>query len=384
MWKVQLFELNFDSRETQAAADVIESRWITMGEKTREFEAEFSEMLGGDVSCVAVSSCTAALHLALLSCDVGRGDEVIIPALTFVADINVVEMVGATAVLADCESEANWNVSAATIAQCITEKTKAVIVVHFAGYPCDMDEIVSLCKKHDIRLIEDVAHAPGARYKGRACGTFGDFGCFSFFTNKNLSIGEGGMLSTSSKELDQKARYYRAHGMTSLTLDRFKGRAISYDVAQPGLNYRIDEIRSAIGLVQLDKLFDGNQKRKAIVERYINLLKGQERLQIPFVDFPDCEPSYHIFIVLLDEGVDRVEVINSMKEDGVQTSIHYPSFRKFSAYQDKEFGPTPIADRISERVLTLPLYPTMTFEQLDWVVKGLKKALGKFFCLGSA
>lgn len=375
MWKVQLFELNFDSRENRAVTDVIESRWITMGERTREFEAGFTGMLGGDVFCAAVSSCTAALHLALLSLDVGPGDEVIIPALTFVADINVVEMVGATAVLADCESETDWNVSAATIARCITKKTKAVIIVHFAGYPCDMDEIVSLCKKHNIRLIEDVAHAPGAMYKGRACGTFGDFGCFSFFTNKNLSIGEGGMLSTSSKALDQKARYFRAHGMTSLTLDRFKGRAISYDVAQPGLNYRIDEIRSAIGLVQLDKLAEGNRRRKAIVERYVDLLKDQKGLQIPFVNVPGCEPSYHIFIVLLDQGIDRVEVINSMKEDGVQTSIHYPSFREFSAYKDKEFGSTPIADMISERVLTLPLYPTMTFQQVDLVVEGLKRAL---------
>jgi len=376
MWKVQLFELNFDSGEAQAATDVIESRWITMGEKTREFETKFSAMLGGDVSCAAVSSCTAALHLALLSCGVGRGDEVIIPALTFVADINVVEMVGATAVLADCESESNWNVSAATIAKSITDRTKAVIVVHFAGYPCDMDEIVSLCQKHDIRLIEDVAHAPGAMYKERACGTFGDFGCFSFFTNKNLSIGEGGMLSTSSKALDQKVRYFRAHGMTSLTLDRFKGRAISYDVAQPGLNYRIDEIRSAIGLVQLDKLAEGNRQRKAIVERYIELLKDLKGLKIPFVDLLDCEPSYHIFIVLLDHGIDRIKVINSMKEDGVQTSIHYPSFREFSAYKGKEFGPTPIADVVSERVLTLPLYPTMTFEQVDLVVKSLKTAVG--------
>jgi dTDP-4-amino-4,6-dideoxygalactose transaminase len=376
MWKVQLFELNYDSREAQAATDVIESRWITMGGRTREFETEFSTMLGGDVSCTAVSSCTAALHLALLSCGVGAGDEVIIPALTFVADINVVEMVGATSVLADCESEACWNVSAATIAERITANTKAVIIVHFAGYPCDMNEIVSLCEKYDIRLIEDVAHAPGATYRGRACGTFGDFGCFSFFTNKNLSIGEGGMLSTRSQELDQKARYYRAHGMTSLTLDRFKGRAISYDVAQPGLNYRIDEIRSAIGLVQLDKLMEGNQKRKAIVERYIDLLKDQKSLQIPFVNVPNCEPSHHIFIVLLDDSVDRVKLINTMKGDGIQTSIHYPSFREFSAFKDRKFGVTPVADRISAGVLTLPLYPTMTFEQVDGVVESLKKALG--------
>jgi dTDP-4-amino-4,6-dideoxygalactose transaminase len=375
MWKVQLFELNYDSREAQAATDVIESRWITMGERTRKFETEFSTMLGGDVSCAAVSSCTAALHLALLSCGVGAGDEVVIPALTFVADINVVEMVGATPVLADCESETCWNVSAATIAERITVNTKAVIVVHFAGYPCDMDEIVSLCEKHDIRLIEDVAHAPGATYRGRACGTFGDFGCFSFFTNKNLSIGEGGMLSTRSQELDQKARYYRAHGMTSLTLDRFKGRAISYDVAQPGLNYRIDEIRSAIGLVQLNKLMEGNRNRKAIVERYIALLKDQKSLLIPFVDVPNCEPSHHIFILLLDDRVDRVKLINSMKGDGIQTSIHYPSFREFSAFKGREFGVTPVADKISAGVLTLPLYPTMTFEQVDWVVESLKKAL---------
>ena len=228
MWKVQLFKLNYDKRESQAVNDVVDSGWITMGEKTKEFESEFSTYHDG-VHCTAVSSATAALHMSLLALGVGAGDEVIIPALTFVADINVVRMVGATPVLADCESYEDWNISAKTIEKVITPKTKAVIVVHFAGYPCQMDEIVTLCKEKDIALIEDCAHAPGARYKGKSVGTFGEYGCFSFFTNKNLSVGEGGMLTTKDASLDQQAKYFRSHGMTALTLDRHKGRAITYD-----------------------------------------------------------------------------------------------------------------------------------------------------------
>lgn len=377
MWKVQLFELNYDEQESAAASEVIDSRWITMGERTRQFEQEFEALLGERSLCAAVSSCTAALHIALLSLGVGPEDEVIIPALTFVADINAVEIVGATPVLADCGSLGNWNVTAASIKRCITTQTKAVIVVHFAGYPCEMDEIVALCHERDIKLIEDVAHAPGACYKGQACGTFGDIGCFSFFTNKNLSIGEGGMLSTRTESLDQQARYYRAHGMTSLTLDRFKGRAISYDVAQPGLNYRIDEIRSAIGLVQLTKLASANSQRKTRVDRYVEQLASVQGISLPFLGINESDSAFHIFPVLLDKGIDRIQVIGAMKDDGIQTSIHYPSFRQFSAYKDREFLPTPLADDISARSLTLPLYPTMTFEQLGLVTESLIKALGR-------
>ena len=185
MWKVQLFKLNYCEKETQVVKDVVDSGWITMGEKTKEFENQFEDLLGNGTKAVAMSSCTAALHAALASLDIKEGDEVIIPALTFVADINVVKIIGATPVLADCESFENWNMNADSIKKQITPKTKAVIIVHFAGYPCEMDEIIELCKTNNIALIEDCAHAPGGTYKGKACGSMGDISCFSFFTNKN-------------------------------------------------------------------------------------------------------------------------------------------------------------------------------------------------------
>jgi dTDP-4-amino-4,6-dideoxygalactose transaminase len=372
MWKVQLFKLNYDERESKAVKDVVDSGWITMGERTKEFEGAFSKV-HDDVLCTAVSSATAALHMSLLALGVKEGDEVIIPALTFVADINVVRMVGATPVLADCESYDDWNISAKSIEKVITPKTKAVIVVHFAGYPCQMDEIVALCKEKNIALIEDCAHAPGAKYKGKAVGSFGEYGCFSFFTNKNLSVGEGGMLTTKDEELDQQAKYFRSHGMTALTLDRHKGRAITYDVTQSGLNYRIDEMRSALGLVQLDKLSDANKNRKTLVQRYIKRLSDVKGLSIPFTNLKNVESVYHIFPILLDKNIDRVALIGKLKDDGIQSSIHYPAFKDFTAFKDIGLNAAPIAESIATRELTLPLYPTMLLDEVDLVCNSLIK-----------
>ncbi len=372
MWKVQLFKLNYDERETKAVNDVVESGWITMGEKTKEFESTFSAY-HDSVNCTAVSSATAALHMSLLALGIKAGDEVIIPALTFVADINVVRMVGATPILADCESYEDWNISAQSIEKVITPKTKAVIVVHFAGYPCQMDEIVTLCKERGIALIEDCAHTPGAKYKGQSVGTFGAYGCFSFFTNKNLSVGEGGMLTTKDKDLDQQAKYFRSHGMTALTLDRHKGRAITYDVAQSGLNYRIDEMRSALGLIQLDKLTEANAQRKILVQRYHDRLSSVKEINIPFVNLKNIEAVYHIFPILLSCGIDRVSLIGKLKEDGIQSSIHYPAFRDFTAFKEIGLNDAMIAEDISKRELTLPLYPTMTLDEVDLVCDSLIK-----------
>jgi dTDP-4-amino-4,6-dideoxygalactose transaminase len=375
VWKVQLFKLNYDERESKAVKDTVDSGWITMGERSKEFENRFSTMLGDNILAVALSSGTASLHTALLGLGVGAGDEVIIPALTFVADINVVKMVGATPILADCDSYDNWNVSARTIEAQITPKTKAVIVVHFAGYPCRMDEIVELCNKNDIYLIEDCAHAPDARYRGKACGTFGDYGCFSFFTNKNLSVGEGGMIVSKNAKLALKAKYFRSHGMTALTLDRHKGREISYDVNQVGLNYRIDEMRSAIGLVQLDKLKNSNRKREHLVKRYIENLSDINHISIPFTETRNTRPAYHIFPILLSEKINRVWLINELKKMGIQSSIHYPIFKGFRAFKDIGLNSAPIAEDIASRELTLPLYPTMSFDEVDLVCESLYKIL---------
>ncbi len=377
-WDIQLFKLNFDGREVDAVAKVVSGGWLSMGEKILDFESSFEGLLAEQSYCSAVTNCTAALHLALLALDVTKGDEVIIPALTFVADANVVNIVGATPVLADCTSTDDWNMSVGSIEAKITERTKVVIVVHYAGYPCkDIGKITELCKERGLGLIEDVAHAPGATFDGKACGTWGDIGCFSFFSNKNLSIGEGGMVSTCSEDLSKKIRYLRSHGMTSLTLDRHKGRSITYDVAHPGLNYRMDEMRAALGSVQLDKLLEGNRNRKELTERYRANLKNSS-VEMPFSDQPTGSLSaYHILPVLLPAHTDRVAVINALKEKRIQSSIHYPPFWNFTAYEG-QFSPkqAPIVAQICERQLTLPLFPTMTKAEVDQVTTVLLQAVG--------
>ncbi len=378
MWKVPLFQLDFDHRERDAAAEVVQGGWLTMGERIQGFEGAFGGFLGGDVRGVAVSSGTAALHLALLALDVGPGDEVIIPALTFVADANVVAMVGATPVLADSASLVDWNVSVASIEEQITSRTKAVIVVHYAGYPCDMAAISALCRDKGVALIEDVAHAPGAAIEGRRCGTFGDIGCFSFFSNKNLSLGEGGMAVTCNESLERRLRYLRSHGMTTLTLDRHRGRAISYDVVAPGLNYRMDEIRAAIGMVQLEKLPAGNRRRGELTARYHSHLEGTP-VGLPFGTMsPGWVSAYHILPVLLPVGADRVAVIEALKGKGIQASIHYPPFWGFSGYEGMfDAGATPVAAEIMERELTLPLFPGMSDAEVDYVTEALLAAIGE-------
>ncbi|MDH3743591.1 MAG: DegT/DnrJ/EryC1/StrS family aminotransferase [Acidobacteriota bacterium] len=374
MWKVQLFELNYDERETRAVSEVLESRWLTMGQRTRDFESAFEEFLGAG-QCTAVSSATGALHMALLALGIGPGDEVIVPALTFVADINVVKMVGAEPILADCESLNLWNIDVHDVERRITNRTKAVLCVHYAGYSCRMDELTALCERHGLRLIEDAAHAPGARYGQAALGTIGDIGCFSFFTNKNLSVGEGGMLSTGDEGLHARFRSLRSHGMTSLTLDRHEGRAISYDVLEPGLNYRIDEIRAALGLVQLDKLPEGNRRRGELMKLYQRRLEPVDGVTWPFDGYSAGANSFHICPVLLDSGIDRDAILMALKERGVQASIHYPAFGGFAAYPHLDTSDTPIAEQISQRELTLPLFPTMGDAAVEIVCDALTACL---------
>jgi dTDP-4-amino-4,6-dideoxygalactose transaminase len=383
MWQVQLFKLNYDEREYQAVREVLDSGWLTISQKTYDFEAAFSEFLGNDTQCLAVSSGTAALHMALLATGIREGDEVITPALTFIADQNVTQMTGAKNILADITSMEDWSMDPLEIEKHITPKTKAVMIVHYAGYACDMERITSLCRRHNLLLIEDCAHTPGADYTGagfrqKPLGTFGDISAFSFFSNKNIAAGEGGMVVTRNPELYVKLKRLRSHGMSVPSFDRYKGRAASYDIESPGLNYRITEISSAIGLVQLQKLDEANSKREKLVQHYFNRLDNNPLITIPYRQFSRGKPSYHIMPILLSSSVDRTTVIESMKNDGIQTSIHYPAIQKFTAYKDK-VNPTPKADFICAHELTLPLYPDMTFNEADIVCDALLKISGAQF-----
>ena len=370
MWRVQLHKINYDEREYQAVKEVLNSGWLTISEKTHNFEGAFSQFLGHGAQCLAVSNCTAALHMALLALGIKSGDEVITPALTFIADQNVTLMVGAENVLADISSMEDWSVDPDDIEARITPGTKAVMIVHYAGFACDMERITALCKKRGLLLIEDCAHTPGADHCGQPLGTFGDVSAFSFFANKNIAVGEGGMVVTRNAELFEKLKLLRSHGMSAASFDRYKGRAVSYDVESAGLNYRIHEISSALGLVQLEKLEEANERRKKLVERYYGRLDEVPSVSIPYRHFSRGKPNYHIMPILLSQTVDRAAVIESMKQDGIQTSIHYPAIQGFSAYNGK-VNSTPKAEYVCAHELTLPLYPNMTNEEVDIVCDAL-------------
>ena len=380
MWRVQLHKINYDEREYQAVKEVLDSGWLTISERTHSFEEAFSNFLGHDSKCLAVSSATAALHMALLAClpDAGKNDEIITPALTFIADQNVSRIAGIKNVLADISSvKDDWSVDPGDIEARITPNTKAVMIVHYAGFACDMARITALCRKHGLILIEDCAHTPGADYLAedgsrQSLGTFGDAAAFSFFANKNIAAGEGGMVVTRNPELFAKLKGLRSHGMSVPSFDRYKGRAVSYDVEAPGLNYRINEISSALGLVQLEKLQEANEKRKKLVEHYYNRLDDVPFVSIPYRRFSRGKPNYHIMPILLSEKTDRAKVIESMKQDGVQTSIHYPAINRFSAYKEI-VNSAPKAEYVSAHELTLPLYPEMTIEEVDIVCDALIK-----------
>jgi len=375
IWKIPLSDIDFDDQEIEAATKVLKSRWLTMGEITQQFEAAFAQYLGSQYA-FAVSSGTAALHMALRALNIGEGDEVICPALTFVATSNAILYTGATPVFADITSLDDFNISCVDIYRKITPKTKAIIVVHYGGYPCDMDKIMQIAKEYNLYVVEDAAHAPGAEYKGKKCGTIGNVGCFSFFSNKNMVTGEGGMLTTNSGEIAEKEKLLRSHGMTSLTLDRHKGHASSYDVVDLGYNYRIDEVRSAVGLIQLKKLAKNNRKREFIADKYRERLKDAAGCSIPF-QLPLGKPSHHIFPILVNNK-ERDSVMGKLKEHGIQTSIHYPPIHLFKLYRDRfsnKEGMLPLTEQVGKKEMTLPLYPMMTEADIEYVTSKVKESL---------
>ena len=376
-WRVPLADVNLGPEELEAVSAVIRSGWLTMGAVTQAFEQEYAQFTRGAYA-LAITNATAALHLACLALGIGPGDEVILPSLTFVASANAVGYTGALPVFADIESPDWLCLSPAAVEAAITEKTKAIMVVHYAGYACDMPAILEIARKHRLGVIEDAAHAVGASLNGKALGTWGNVGCFSFFGNKNLTTGEGGMLVTDSPEIAEKARILRSHGMTTLTWDRFKGHASTYDVVAQGYNYRMDELRSALGREQLKRIPSGNARRAELTALYRRLLAQQvPAVSVPFQE-ERCQSSFHIMPVLLPPGADKPAFMEKMKAQGIQTSWHYPPVHRFSVYRQAYSArptPLPATEEAAAREVTLPLYPTMSDEQVMWVVEAARAAL---------
>jgi dTDP-4-amino-4,6-dideoxygalactose transaminase len=375
-WRYPLSDIDLGKEEEQAVLKVLRSSWLSSGPVTERFEKAFSEYFGGGHG-IAVSNGTAALHLALAAVGIKEGDEVILPSLTFVATANSVLYVGAKPVFSDIVGADDLNISPQEIERKITKKTKAILVMHYGGYPCDMEAILRIAKRYRLYVVEDAAHAPGAEYQGKKCGALGDIGCFSFFSNKNLVTGEGGMVVTRDKELAERVRGMRSHGMGALSWDKYRGHLSSYDIKGLGYNYRTTEIQSSLGLVQLKKLDRNNKKRKKLIEIYRDELQRVKEISAPFSYFKGT-PSYHLFPVVVSPSVDRDRVMERLKHFGIQSSIHYPPVHLFSLYR-KQFGykkgDLPKTEEVSQREMTLPLHPLLDTGDVKWIVKKVREGI---------
>ncbi len=375
-WRIPLFDLDYDGQESAAVQEVLNSKWLTMGEVTQKFEQAFAEALGVR-HAFAVANGTVALHLACLALGLKRGAEVIVPGLTFVATAACVRYVGAKPVFADITGPADLTISPASIEALLTPRTRAILVMHYAGYPCDMPAIQAIAQKHDLTVIEDAAHAPGAELDGKKLGVWGEAAAFSFFSNKNLATGEGGMVTTNSDQAAERIRRFRSHGMTSLTWDRHRGQAWSYDVTELGYNYRPNEILSALGLVQLGKLAGNNERRRELTALYHQRLAEKlPQIMVPFTHHRGVS-ACHILPILLPEGLERLQFMDAMKARGVQTSIHYPVIPDFKVYRAVycRSDSIPLIRQWAPREVTLPLYAGMQAADVESVIQAVEESL---------
>jgi dTDP-4-amino-4,6-dideoxygalactose transaminase len=375
-WRVPLSDVPIDDELRAAVTETVDSGWWSMGPRVAEFEAAFAEFVGVE-SAFAVANGTAALHLALLAIECGPGDEVVLPSLNFVAAANTIGHTGATPVFCDIQGDGDLNLDPADVEAACGPQTKAIVVLHYGGFPCDMGAVRELAEGRGIDIVEDAAHAPGAIWRGERCGALGRIACFSFFSNKNMPVGEGGMIVTDDAELAERVRLLRSHGMTTLTWDRHKGHAGGYDVLAQGFNYRLDEIRAAIGAVQLRRLPAENAARAELAAHYRSRLDGERGLAMPFArEEEGTVSSHHLAVVLLPDGSDRDEVRAGLAEQRIQTSVHYPPIHLFTQY--REVGarrPLPRTEKVATRLLTLPLYGQMETAQADLVADTLLAAL---------
>ena len=365
-YKIPLFDLNFDEAEAQAAYDVIKSGWISTGPKCLELEDKFASMLNIKYVC-SVTNCTVALHLAMVILGIKEGDEVIVPSLTFVATANAVRYVKATPIFADIISLEEPTIDPVDIRKKITAKTKAIIVMHYGGFPCKMDEIMAIAKENNLRVVEDACHGPLSEYKDKKLGTIGDIGCFSFFSNKNISTGEGGMLVTNNFNYDQEARLLRSHGMTTMSYQRASGHATEYDVIRLGYNYRMDDIRAAIGLVQLGKLKNDLEQRARVRSWYIEALKDNPDIIIPFANYTGFVSNYIFPIVLKNANKEkRDKVREKLHNAGIQTSIHYPPVHLFSCFSENnnKLCNTELA---YQSLISLPMYSKLKLQEIKYI-----------------
>lgn len=367
--------------EINEVIDCLRSGWVTTGPKSRQFEADFARYLGGGVEAVSVNSATAGLHLALEALGIGPGDEVIVPTLTFTATAEVVRYLGADPVLVDVDPH-TLNISTAAIAAAITSRTKVIIPVHYAGLACDMDAILELARAHQLRVVEDAAHAFPTIYKGKLIGTLAsDVTVFSFYANKTMTTGEGGMVVTRDPQLAQRIKIMRIHGISQDAFHRYRSTtpAWFYEVVAPGFKYNLTDIAAALGIQQLRKIDRFLQRRQALAQGYADGLSALP-LRLPAAAEPGGQHSWHLYVVRLTAAaaIGRDELIQELSRRGIGTSVHYiplhrhPYWRNTYHLSPEKF---PEADASYAAMLTLPLYTKMTDADLQRVISTLGELL---------
>ena len=362
------------SNDKKIILQVLNNNLLTDGPNLKNFENKFAKFTGSKYA-IGVSNATAALQLSLKAIGIGKGDEVIVPDITFVATANAVIFTNATPVIADV-SEDDFNISLSSIEKSITKRTKAIIPVHFAGKPCQMLKIKNLAKKYNLKIIEDCAHGIGSRINKKHVGTFGETGCFSFYPTKNLTTFEGGMVITNSKKIAEKIKLLRNHGIMKSLQDRFsnKGKPWDYDVLLPGYNYRLDEIRSALGANQLKRLIPNNKKRQNAFHYYNLSLKKKIGLITPKMEKNEVH-SCHLYVLRIkkSKSCSRDMVFQKFLKNGIRSSVHYKPLHEFSVY--KKYGKTydnlSNSKKLFKEFLSLPLYPQITKKQQNLVIKNL-------------
>lgn len=371
-----------EEEEIQAVCDVLRSGWITTGPKVKQFEREFGKYIGAS-HAVPVNSCTAALHLALEAIGLEQGDEVILPTLTFAATGETVLYFKARPVLVDC-TPTTFNLDPDCVERAISPRTKAIIPVHFAGQPCEMDRILDIAARHNLKVIEDAAHALPARYKGRMVGTIGDITCFSFYATKTLTTGEGGMVVTENADYADRMRIMALHGISKDAWKRYSAEGSwRYEILAPGYKYNLTDLQAALGLVQLGKCNAMWMRRATMAERYTEALSSLNAFETPRVR-QDVQHAWHLYVVLVNPEALRIhrdQVIEELRQRGIGTSVHFiplhthPYYQKELGYRAVDF---PVTDNYFDRCISLPLYPGMSDDDQDRVIEALTDIAAKF------
>ncbi|HEY0704007.1 MAG TPA: DegT/DnrJ/EryC1/StrS family aminotransferase [Candidatus Acidoferrales bacterium] len=371
-----------EDAEVRAVLEVLQSGWLTTGPRVKEFESAFARFVGAGHS-LAVNSCTAALHLALAAIGLQEGDEVIVPTMTFAASGEVILYFKARPVLVDCLPD-SFHLDPAQIERAITSRTRAILPVHYSGYPCDMDQILEIARRHKLKVIEDAAHALPAQYKGKYVGTLGDITCFSFYATKTLTTGEGGMATTDNEEYAERMRVLSLHGISRDAWKRYSAEGSwRYEILEAGYKYNLTDLQAAIGLAQLAKCLDMRDARARIAALYdseLSALPAFDTFKAP----ADVEHAWHLYVILVNTDALRIgrdRVIEELKLRGIGTSVHFIPLHLHPLYQNRLgyfAGQFPNAETHFERAISLPIYPGMTPDETGRVAEALREITHEF------